>query len=59
MRQKIKITNHASSKILSLRLSRVSRYTDSGWTIDTIKWKGLIGKGSVGRPTRRWADDIT
>lgn len=36
----------------------ISRYSDNRWTLQATKWKGPAGKRRVGRPNRRWADDI-
>ena len=36
----------------------ISRYTDRRWTLLITKWKGPKGKRNVGRPKKRWADDI-
>ncbi|KAJ2946764.1 hypothetical protein O0L34_g12828 [Tuta absoluta] len=37
----------------------VCRDNNKKWTFKTTKWKGPLGKRKVGRPTKRWADDIT
>lgn len=37
----------------------ISRYIDSRWTLLTTRWKGPIGgKRNVGRPIKRWTDDL-
>ena len=61
IRQKTKITD-ALKHTLTLKwrwAGHISRYTDKRWTIQTTRWKGPSGKRNIGRPKRRWADDIT
>jgi hypothetical protein len=36
----------------------VARYTDKRWTIESTIWNGPLGKRRVGRPRKRWQDDI-
>ncbi|KPI96314.1 hypothetical protein RR46_12344, partial [Papilio xuthus] len=38
--------------------NHISRFTDSRWTIQATRWKGPSGKRNVGRPNKRWSDDI-
>ncbi|CAK1582177.1 unnamed protein product [Parnassius mnemosyne] len=61
IRQRTKITD-ALTKALTLKwkwAGHVSRYPDNRWTIQTTRWKGPgSGKRKVGRPHKRWADDI-
>lgn len=60
IRQKTKVTD-ALTHALKLKwkwAGHISRLTDSRWTIHTTKWKGPKGKRKVGRPYRRWTDDI-
>lgn len=61
IRQKTKMTD-ALTQALKLKwqwAGHVLRYTDTWWTVNTTIWKRPIGKRRVGRPKRRWADDIT
>lgn len=61
IRQKSKLTD-AVMQALKMKwqwAGHVSRYTDNRWTIQSSRWKGPIGKRNIGRPNRRWADDIT
>lgn len=60
IRQKTKLTD-ALTQALKLKwqwAGHISRLTDKRWTIQTTQWKGPAGKRNVGRPYRRWADDI-
>lgn len=60
IRKKTKITD-ALEHALTLKwkwAGHISRYTDKRWTIETTRWKGPGGKRNVGRPKRRWADDV-
>lgn len=36
----------------------IARLKDNRWTIKTTQWKGPLGKRNVGRPNKRWTDDI-
>ena len=36
----------------------VAREDDSRWTTRVMKWRPRASKRSVGRPQKRWADDI-
>ena len=36
----------------------IARYQDKRWTHTITKWKGPTGKRSIGRPRKRWVDDI-
>ena len=46
-------------KLKWLWAGHIARYKDGRWTAKTTKWKGREGKRKVGRPKRRWTDDIT
>lgn len=61
IRSKTKITD-ALAQALKLKwqwAGHISRYTDRRWTIQVTGWKGPQGKRKVGRPNKRWADDIS
>lgn len=62
IRHKTKITD-ALTKALKLKwqwAGHITRYTDNRWTILSTKWRGpTTGKRKIGRPTKRWTDDIT
>ncbi|CAG9793426.1 unnamed protein product [Diatraea saccharalis] len=36
----------------------VARYNDKRWTLIATRWRGPTGKRNVGRPFKRWKDDI-
>ena len=36
----------------------VARMTDNRWTIHSTEWTPRDGRRSVGRPPKRWMDDI-
>lgn len=61
IRQKTKLTDclrHAL--LLKWRWAgHISRYTDRRWTIEATRWKGPEGKRNIGRPMKRWTDEIT
>lgn len=60
IRNKTKVID-ALSHALTLKwrwAGHISRYMDKRWTMETTRWKGPSGKRSVGRPKRRWADDL-
>ena len=61
IRQKTKITD-ALTHALTLKwrwAGHISRYSDGRWTVETTRWKGpTSGKREVGRPIKRWTDDI-
>lgn len=60
IRDKTKLQD-ALSQTLRLKwrwAGHLSRYKDKRWTLLATKWKGPIGKRNVGRPYKRWADDI-
>ena len=60
IRNKTKVTD-ALNHALKLKWNwagHVSRLTDKRWTLLITKWKGPPGKRKVGRPIKRWADDI-
>ncbi|KAJ2938174.1 hypothetical protein O0L34_g18514 [Tuta absoluta] len=60
IREKTKITD-ALTHALKLKwkwAGHVARLPDRRWTIKTTTWAGPAGKRSVGRPYKRWSDDI-
>ncbi|CAH2232130.1 jg20805 [Pararge aegeria aegeria] len=60
IRQKTKVTD-ALKQALKLKwqwAGHISRYADHTLTIQTTRWKAPDGKRDVGRPSKRWADDI-
>ena len=59
--KRLKITD-ALKHTLPLKWSwagHILRYTDKRWTIQTTRWKDQSEKRNIGRPKRRWADDVT
>lgn len=60
IRQKTKVTD-ALTQALRLKwqwAGHISRLKDNRWTTKVTCWKGPLGKRSIGKPTKRWADDI-
>lgn len=60
IRKRTKLTD-ALHHALNLKWSwagHVARYSDQRWTLESTKWIGPLGKRNVGRPQKRWADDI-
>lgn len=60
IREKTKLTD-ALQQALKLKWSwagHVARCSDQRWTLKSTKWTGPQGKRKVGRPQKRWADDI-
>ncbi|XP_023946281.2 LINE-1 reverse transcriptase homolog [Bicyclus anynana] len=60
IRKKTKLTDalHQALKLKWSWAGHVARCSDQRWTIKTTKWIGPQGKRNVGRPQKRWADDI-
>lgn len=60
IRQRTKLTD-AVTHALRIKwqwAGHISRFTDNRWTFQSTKWTGPRGKRNVGRPIRRWTDDI-
>ena len=60
IRKKTKLTDalHQALKLKWNWAGHVTRYTDQRWTLKSTKWTGPQGKRRVGRPQKRWVDDI-
>ncbi|CAH2227604.1 jg1967 [Pararge aegeria aegeria] len=64
IRQRTKVlvvVTDAQKQALKLKwqlAGQISRYADKRWTIQTTRGKGSEGKVDVGKPSKRWADDI-
>ena len=60
IRKKTKLTD-ALEYCLKLKwqwAGHLARYPDNRWTLLSTKWNGPPGKRRVGRPKKRWADEI-
>lgn len=60
IRKKTKLTDalHQALKLKWSWAGHVARCTDQRWTLRSTKWSGPQGKRTVGRPQKRWVDDI-
>ncbi|CAH2088198.1 unnamed protein product [Euphydryas editha] len=60
IRKKTKLTDalHQALKLKWSWAGHVARCTDQRWTLKSTKWIGPQGNRKVGRPKKRWADDI-
>ncbi|CAH2100406.1 unnamed protein product [Euphydryas editha] len=56
IRKKTNVTDalHHSLKQKWKWAGHIARYQDQRWTHETTKWKGPIGKRSIGRQRKRW-----
>lgn len=60
IREQTKVQD-ALTKALKLKwkwAGHVARYKDKRWTLIATRWRGPTGKRNVGRPVKRWKDDI-
>lgn len=60
IRKKTQVTD-ARQHALKLKwqwAGHITRYKDKRWTSKTTLWTGPLGKRNVGRPKKRWVDDI-
>lgn len=60
IREKTKLTD-ALKHALKLKwqwAGHMARSTDKRWALRTTIWSGPLGKRNVGRPRKRWVDDI-
>lgn len=60
IRKKTKVTDmlHQALKLKWNWAGHVARYTDQRWTLKSTNWRGPPGKRKVGKPQKRWVDEI-